>query len=87
MATWPQTTDEWAAAIEQGMGLSSEQAQQAYKAGQFAYGKLEEWIRSAFSEGFSPEFVPALLRNKYGLVDWVYGAGSEPYWPGSDITN
>lgn len=84
MTGYPQTADEWAAAIEQGLGLTPGEALSAFACGRFPYDRLEGWIRSAYGEGFGPNFVPALLRNKRGLVRWAYGGGPEPYWPGSD---
>jgi len=84
MTGYPQTAGEWALAIEQGLGLTSEEAQSAFADGRFPYDRLEGWIRSAFGQGFGPNFVPALVRNQRGLVRWAYGEGTEPYWPGSD---
>jgi hypothetical protein len=84
MTGYPQTANEWATAIEQGLGLTPEEALSVFACGRFPYDRLEAWIRSAYGEGFGPNFVPALLRNKHGLVRWAYGNGSEPYWPGSD---
>jgi hypothetical protein len=83
-STYPQEPAEWQSAIQEGIGLSAIESRNAYQAGAFPYGELERWIRGTFSQGFSPDFVPALLRNVKGLVAWVYGEGSEPSWPGSD---
>ena len=82
--TYPQNPEEWLVAIQDGIGISRSQGQSAYQEGKFPYKQLEQWIRKTFSEGFSPDFVPALLRNIHGLVAWVYGNGEEPFWPGSD---
>jgi len=84
MTAYPQTPGEWAAAIEQGLGLKSEEARSAFACGKFPYDRLEGWIRTVFGQGFGPNFVPALVRNQRGLVRWAYGGGAEPYWPGSD---
>ena len=81
---YPQRPTEWQTAIRDGIGVSGGEGQEAYQAGEFPYDRLEQWIRETFSEGFSPDFVPALLRNVKGLVAWVYGNKGEPYWPGSD---
>jgi hypothetical protein len=83
-STYPQNPVEWQSAIYDGIGVDAIEGQEAYQAGQFPYEKLALWIREAYSEGFSPDFVPALLRNIKGLVAWVYGDGGEPSWPGSD---
>ena len=82
--TYPQEPAEWRSAIEVGIGLSEMEAQEAYRLGEFPYGRLKDWIREAFGAGFHPDFVPALLRNVKGLVAWVYGEAGEPSWPGSD---
>ena len=81
---YPTNPAQWRIVIEAGIGLSSLEAVEKLQAGKFPYKRLEEWIKQVFSDGFSPDFVPALLRNLHGLVHWVYGEGSEPYWPGSD---
>jgi hypothetical protein len=82
--TYPQQPAEWRSAIQDGIGLSEGAGCRACQTGEFPYGRLELWIQEAFREGFSPDFVPALLRNIQGLVGWVYGQGDEPSWPGSD---
>jgi hypothetical protein len=81
---YPQEPAEWQSAIQEGTGVSATEGRKAYQAGVFPYGELERWIQDTFSQGFSPDFVPALLRNVKGLVAWVYGEGGEPSWPGSD---
>jgi hypothetical protein len=81
---YPQEPAEWQLAIQDGMELSGDEGRRAYQEEKFPYEKLRQWIQETFSEGYSPDFVPALLRNINGLVAWVYGASSEPYWPGCD---
>jgi hypothetical protein len=83
-STYPQDPADWQSATQEGIGLSAIEGRNAYRAGKFPYQELERWIRGTFSQGFSPDFVTALLRNVKGLVAWVYGEGGEPYWPGSD---
>ena len=82
--TYPHNPKEWQSAIQDGIGVGEIEGQEAYQAGQFPCDELERWIRQAYSAGYSPDFVPALLRNIKGLVAWVYGGEGEPYWPGSD---
>ena len=84
-STYPQSPKEWQSAIHYGIHADAIEGQEAYQAGQFPYEKLALWMREAYGEGFSPDFVPALLRNIKGLVAWVYGEGAEPSWPGSDF--
>ena len=83
---YPQSADEWREAIFRGLGLTPKEGKARYQAGTFPYSSLEAWLQQEFSakKGYSPDFVPALLRNQKGLVNWVYGNGTEPYWPGKD---
>jgi len=80
----PQEPAAWRAAIEDGMGLTWPEGRDAWQSGAFPYEQFTRWIRETFSDGYSPQFVPALVRNVRGLAAWVYGEGDEPYWPGSD---
>jgi hypothetical protein len=82
--TYPQNPEEWQSAIQYGIGVGVTEGQESYEVGEFPYDELVSWIRETYSEGFSPDFVPALLRNIKGLVAWVYADSSEPCWPGSD---
>ena len=84
---YPENPEEWQSAIQDNIGIKVSEGQRDYQEGIFPYKKLEEWIQRAFSEGFSPNFVPALLRNIKGFVAWVYGNKEEPSWPGSDEGN
>jgi hypothetical protein len=81
---YPQSPQAWRSAIQRGLGLGEAEARRAHQAGEFPFDRLERWIRMAFGDDYSPEFVPALLRNMKGLAAWAYGQGPEPYWPGSD---
>lgn len=83
---FPQNSSEWRQAIEQGIGLPHSAGQAAYEAGRYPYPVLAAWLRRTYSAaaGYRPDFVPALTRNLHGLVDWVYGNGREPHWPGND---
>ena len=81
---YPQNPKEWRKAIEAGLGFCCSEAENLYHSGAFPYARLEKWIHATFSNGYSPEFVPALQRNLKGLVSWVYGDQAEPFWPGSD---
>lgn len=85
-SSYPRNSEEWRISILQGIGLLPEKGRSLYNSGRFPYNDLISWIYLEFSEenGYSPNFVPALVRNIKGLVSWVYGNGSEPYWPGKD---
>lgn len=84
--TFPQDREAWQTAVADGLDLPPAQAEAAYERGEFPYAQLAQWLQTTYSAeaGYSPAFVPALLRNIKGLVAWVYGRGSEPYWPGTD---
>lgn len=60
--------------------------QHHHQADTFPYAKLTAWLTTRYGteHGYHPDFVPALTRNCHGLVAWVYGDGTEPYWPGRD---
>jgi hypothetical protein len=81
---YPQNPDEWQSSIQRGIGLNKAAGQLAYHGEAFPYKELENWIKDTFSQGYHPDFVPALLRNIKGLVGWVYGDREEPSWSGSD---
>ncbi len=81
---YPQNPIEWQSAINQGLNLSDTEGIMLYESKTFPYDQLEQWIRSTYTEGFSQDFIPALLRNIKGLVAWAYGGEEEPSWPGSD---
>jgi len=81
---YPQDQAAWRTAIETGIGLSHPEGTRALRAGTFPYARVDRWIRATFADGYSPDFVPALTRNLRGLVDWAYGEGAEPWWPGAD---
>jgi glucosamine-6-phosphate deaminase len=83
-SSYPTNPETWRTAIREGMGLNSEETRDIYQSGAFPFEQLENWLVKTYSTGYSPEFLPALLRNIGGLVAWVYGDGDEPYWPGSD---
>ncbi len=81
---FPQSKEAWQTAVFQGLGLSTENGRSLYAAQKFPYDDLKSWFNSAFSEGYHPDFVPALTRNVIGFADWVYGNGGEPNWSKSD---
>lgn len=81
---YPQTREEWSNAIEQSLGISQAKGEELLTTGKFPVQMLAEWLKKGYSEGFGPNFLPALLRNINGLVTWVYGNKPEPYWPGKN---
>jgi len=81
---YPQNKHEWSIAIQEGLGITLTSGKELHRDGRFPADDLLEFIKKEYSEGFGENFVPALLRNLKGLINWVYGNGAEPYWPGKD---
>ncbi len=86
---FPQSAKEWQEAIEDGLGITAVQGRQQWASNTFPSEKVAAWLAEKYDakHGYSPQFVPALLRNLHGLLAWAYGNGSEPYWPGSDTNS
>lgn len=84
---WPRTGEAWRSAIKQDLGWTAQGVREALEREQFPYAALAQWIRRTYNpaHGYAPPFAPALLRNLRGLIAWVFGDASEPYWPGSDV--
>ena len=84
--SYPQSADEWREAITKALNLTPEEGKYRFQTGTFPFDDLIVWIRREFSSdrGYSPGFIPALIRNRKGLIAWIYGDSSEPYWPGQD---
>ncbi|UCH32275.1 MAG: hypothetical protein JSV05_02525 [Candidatus Bathyarchaeota archaeon] len=83
-ALYPSTAGGWRKIISQALNLTPEEGATRYQNGTFPSRELEDWIQQRFKpeDGYAHNFIPALIRNIKGLVAWVYGSGSEPYWPG-----
>lgn len=86
MPDWPQSPDEWRSQIAECIGLDEDAAAHRYSTGTFPYEALVRCLRDAFGAdaGYHEGFADALARNRRGLVDWAFGDGSEPWWPGRD---
>jgi hypothetical protein len=83
---YPRTPAEWRRAITRGIDLTPEEGKSLQQADAFPFDALLTWIGQEYGEdrGYSPNFLLALVRNIKGLVRWVYGIDSEPYWPGHE---
>lgn len=86
---FPQSAKAWQETIEAGLGITAVQGQQQWTTNNFPSEQLATWLTETYDakHGYSPQFVPALLRNLQGLLAWIYGEGDEPYWPGSDANS
>jgi hypothetical protein len=86
---YPQSPKAWRLWIEDNLGLTVKQGRELVEQGQFPFDQIEELWKRMFSEehGYSAAFIPALTRNKDGLVQWVYMDKPEPNWTKSDNAN
>ena len=83
---YPTSPAEWAEWIENNLEISKEEGLKMIRTRTFPYVLLEECFKREFTseEGYSLDFIPALVRNIRGLVSWAFGQGKEPLWTGSD---
>jgi len=84
--SFPHNADEWREAISKALNLTTEKGKAHFQTGTFPFDDLIVWIHRKFSsdKGYSPDFISALIRNRKGFINWIYGNGAEPYWPGQD---
>ena len=83
---YPQTPLEWRKWIEKRLDIDEPQGYDFTEKSTFPLQRLEDLWNMEFSpdRGYSPDFIPALTRNKIGFLKWVYGGGFEPNWIKSD---
>lgn len=86
MAVYPTNPSEWQVWIEKHLDIDVEKAVMLLESDSFPTEDLEAlWQREFTAEkGYVSDFIPALLRNKMGLIRWVYCGYDEPDWRGSD---
>ena len=85
---YPTTSHGWREWIEDRLGITERVGREMALDGSFPFDKLvEKWREEFASErGYSVSFIPALIRNKKGLIAWAYLGSPEPLWTGSDDT-
>jgi hypothetical protein len=83
---YPQDIVDWQAWIIDTLGIDINQAKSLLDENKFPFDRLiEAWKRKFSPEnGYSPNFIPALVRNKMRFVRWVYLRNPEPNWTESD---
>jgi hypothetical protein len=83
---YPTSPSEWIEWIEDNLEINREEGKLMLETDEFPYVLLEEYFKKEFTveDGYSSEFIPALVRNIKGLVSWAFGEGPEPLWTGSD---
>ncbi len=86
MTVYPTNPSEWQAWIERHLGIDAEKAVMLLESNSFPIEDLESLWQKEFTaeRGYVPDFIPALLRNKMGMIRWVYCGDDEPDWRGSD---
>ena len=86
-ANYPHNPKEWQKWLDHNLGISCNQCRVLIKEDKFPYNLLtKKWEEKFSSElGYSPSFIPALIRNKNSFVKWVYLDSPEPNWTQSDI--
>ncbi|MHA1908607.1 MAG: hypothetical protein ACW98Y_15000 [Candidatus Thorarchaeota archaeon] len=86
MVVYPTSPAEWHKWIGEHLEISNEVGHELYKTKKFPIEKLLDIWNTEFtpSNGYSPDFIPALVRNVYGFLRWIYDDESEPNWRGSD---
>ncbi|MFW9848219.1 MAG: hypothetical protein ACFFF4_03720 [Candidatus Thorarchaeota archaeon] len=86
MAIYPTSPEEWHSWIEEHLGISRKKGLDLIRESSFPVERLIEVWENEFTEskGYSPAFIPALVRNVKGLLNWVFNDGSEPNWTASD---
>ncbi len=83
---YPLTLFEWRKWIEKNLDIDELKGYDMVEKEIFPLGTLIIIWKQEFSAecGYSPDFIPALTRNKIGFLKWVYSGGSEPNWKKSD---
>jgi hypothetical protein len=89
---YPKINEEWRKAIHNAFGISPDEGRKLYTnkalpgVGQgFSLAKQRLSIPKGLPyKNCGKNFIEALNRNKNDFISWIYGEGSEPYWPGKD---
>jgi hypothetical protein len=83
---YPQKPEEWQIWLKSNLGIDRVQGKSLIQDDKFPFDQLVALWGKKFSSdnGYSPSFIPALVRNKVGFVRWVYLNGHEPNWSKSD---
>jgi hypothetical protein len=83
---YPMFPKAWQSWFLEHMGIIPEDGIQLIERNEFPFDELFAIWDYQFSSdrGYDPSFIPALKRNRVGLVRWVYLDGPEPNWMKSD---
>jgi hypothetical protein len=83
---YPHNPTEWHSWIEENLSISETHGIELFNIKAFPKDRLEECWNQKFTveNGYSPDFIPALLRNVNGFLRWIYNHGEEPNWRNAD---
>lgn len=83
---YPQTIIDWRNWIHIHLDINLDQGRSLAQEDAFPFDNLIKVWKQQFNpqHGFSSNFIPALVRNKRGLIKWVYLNAPEPNWTKSD---
>ena len=83
---YPANPTEWILWIESKIDIDERHGRGLCESSSFPLDRLIAAWEEEFSidKGYSPEFIPALVRNKRGFLKWVYLGSNEPNWRNSD---
>ncbi|MFW9921615.1 MAG: hypothetical protein ACFFED_18585 [Candidatus Thorarchaeota archaeon] len=86
MTSYPTNPIEWQLWIDKHLGISVTEAKLLMDSDSFPTEELEiAWQREfTVANGYVSDFIPALVRNKLGLLRWTYLGEAEPNWRESD---
>lgn len=83
---YPHNPIEWHLWIEEKLNISKTQGIELFNRSSFPTNRLKECWNQEFTaeNGYSPDFIPALLSHVNGLLNWIYSNGQEPNWRSAD---
>ena len=86
MPEYPTSPEDWQSWIEIHLRISPDEAVRLLKSDSFPLGELVGKWHEVFTveQGYVSDFIPALVRNKLGLLRWAFLGAPEPKWRGSD---
>ena len=83
---YPTNPLQWQQWIEARMGITEAEGMKLLQEGNFPIDILESYWNQELTpkNGYSPDFIPALTRNRFGFLRWVYRNDPEPNWIDSE---
>ncbi len=86
MVKYPTNPQDWQEWMKTYLGIPPERGISLLYSDSFPLDELIDLWKVEFSteKGYVADFIPALVRNKNGLLRWVYLDEPEPDWRGSD---